>query len=366
MKKAVLILIMLFLLSFPASADFYDEQYDKSGAGELYENLPDDVKDFFDELSINPSDSRWINSIKTGNVFTMVFGIIKNDGKEPLITAASIIAVILLTAAFKTFSEKAETDTLMSYIATVSSAGAVLLPVYSIISATARSIRAGAQFMLSFVPIYATILTASGKVTTSAVSGSLLMAASEGIVQLSTYIITPISGAYLAVCLCGSVSPIINISGISELMKKAVNWSLGLIMTVYMGVLSIQTTVNSAADSLAIKTGKFMIGSFIPVVGAPISEALGTVGSCMSLLRSSVGIYGVIVLVLILLPTVVQLLLWRLSLILSSSVASMFECEKISSVLKSADSAVSFLVGILLICSLAFIISVTVLALSGG
>ncbi len=368
MKKVLFtVLLLLFLFSFSANAEqLYEEQYEKSGAGSLQENLPEETKELLESLEIDPSNSEWVNKITTGNVFTMIADIIKTEGKTPISTAAAVIGVVLLISAIKSFSARESTDTLMSYIATVAVAGVALLPLYNVITATARTVKAGAQFMLSFVPVYCTVLVASGKPTTSAVSGSLLMGASEGVVQLATYVITPIAGAYLAVCMCGCVSPVINMSGIAELIKRTVNWSLSLLMTVYMGVLSIQTTINAAADNLAVKTGKFVVGSFVPVVGGPISEALTTVGACVSLLKSSVGIYGIVIEALLVIPTVLWLFLWRLSLIASSSVAAMFELPKIATLIKAADTAVSFLMGILLICALAFILTLTVLTLSGG
>ncbi len=367
MKKRILtILVLMLLFSVPASADIYTEQYETSGAGSLYETLPDDVKEFFDDLEIDPSSGDWVNKVTAGNVFTMLLDSLKENGRAPLTTATAVIAVVLLLAAFRGFADKPEMETVMSYISTVTAAGVVLVPVFGIITSTVRSIKAGAQFMLSFVPVYCTVLVASGKPATGAASGGLLLAVSEGVVQLSSNIITPIIGSYLAVCMCSSVSPVLKTSGVAELMKKSANWIMGFIMTVYIGILGIQTTVNAAADNLAVKTGKFMIGSFVPVVGAPISEALTTVQSCVSLLKSSVGIYGVVVLALILLPTILELALWRISLLLSAVASSMFECDKVAAILRSADAAVSFLMGILLLNSVAFIISLTILTTAGG
>lgn len=367
MKKIlVTAFILLFLFSVPVGAELYEEQYEKSGAESLYDALPDETKELLDRLEISPKDSGFVNKITTGNIFTLIIEIIKTNGKIPAITALSVLGIVLVIAAIKSFGGKPESDTLMSYIATIAVAGAALLPLYNVITSAARTIKAGAQFMLSFIPVYCTILVSSGKPLTSATSGALLLGASEGLIALATYIITPLCVAYLSVCMCGSLSPVLNVSGLSELYKRAATWSLTGVMTVYMGVLSIQTTVNAAADNLALKTGKFVVGTFIPVVGGAVSEAIGTVGACVSLLKSSIGIYGIIAEALIVIPMVLWLIVWRLMLLLSSSVATLFDCPKISLLLRAADTAVSFLLSVLLICSLAFILSLTVLMVSGG
>ncbi len=365
MKRIIILLLFVLMFSAPVHADLYGEQYEQSGAGSLYDALPNDVKDFFDGLPVNSANSDWVNSLKTENVFKMIWESLKTNGKTPLVTAASIVGMLLLCSALAPFFDGQAMNTVMAYTTSAVTAGTVLLPVYGAITSVVNTVKVGAQFMISFVPVYCTVLTAAGKPTTAAASGSLLLAANETVVLLSSSIIVPTVGAYLAVCICGTLTPIAKTEKIAELMKKVANWTIGLIMTVYIGILGIQTTVNSAADSLAVKTGKFMIGSFVPVVGAPISEALTTVKACVSLLKSSVGIYGVVATALILLPAVAQLFMWRLSLLLSSAAAELLSSGKTAALLKAADSTVSLLMGILLICSVAFIISLTILTAVG-
>ncbi len=368
MKKIVFTVIFLLLVfNINASADVYSEQLDLSGAEELQDSIPDSVKDIFGDLDIDITQSDWVNKINTGNVFTIIKDFIADGGKAPLRAGVSVISLVLIVAAFCTFcGERQEIKGTALYVSALSVSSVALVPLFSVITAAARSIKAGADFMLSFVPVYGTVLFASGKPVTSAVSSSILLAASEGLAQLSSKVLTPLIGSYLAVCICSSVSPVIGGSGIAELIKKVATWVIGLISTVYLGILSLQTTVNASADTLAVKTGKFLIGSFIPVVGGVMSEALTTVQSCVSLLKTSVGIYGIVVLILILLPVIIELCVWRVVLLVSASVSGIFENTVLASVLRAADAAVSFLLGIMLICALAFIISVTVITAAGG
>lgn len=366
MKRIITVIVLLFVFSFSVSADVYTDQYNASGAEKLYESLPEDTKEIFDRFGIDPSQNDWVNSINTGNIFTLIKEFIASGGRVPLMTGAALMALILIISAFNLFCEREDAKTPIDYISALSVSAVALVPVFTVISSAARSIKAGAQFMLSFVPIYGAVLFASGKPVTSAASGTLLLAASEGLIQLSSYVITPLVGSYMALCLCSSLTPIINNAGLAELIKKAANWIIGLISTVYLGVLSFQTTVNSAADTLAVRTGKFIVGSFVPVVGGAVSEALTTVQSCVGMLRTSVGIYGAVALALILLPVIIELLLWRAVLLICASVSSVFESNRIGALLRSADAAVSFLLGIMLLCGLAFIVSITVITSAGG
>lgn len=366
MKKLILILFFCLCFSVPASANTYKEQFDLSGAGSLQDALPDSAANALDELGITLEDSGWVNNLTTGNVFSLIKNFLSSGGKAPLRSGLAIVSLIIIIAAFKFFSDEHDKSPVVDYVAVLSVSLTALIPVYSVITAAAGAIKSGAQFMLTFVPVYGAVLIAAGKPLTGASSGAVLLAAGEGIMALSTFVITPLVGSYLAVCISGSVSPLLKTSRLADLLKKTASWALGLIMTVYVGILSLQTAVNSAADNMAVRTGKFLIGSFVPLVGGALSEALGTLQSSVSLLRSSVGIYGIVALIAILLPVLLELLLWRAVLLLTGTVADVFGSDSISGLLKSADAAVGFLISLLLICAFAFIISLSVLSLIGG
>ena len=146
----------------------------------------------------------------------------------------------------------------------------------------------------------------------------------------------------------------------SQAVKKLALWVLSLITTVFLGILSIQTVVNAHADNLSMRTAKFIIGSSVPVAGGVLSEALGTLTASMSLLKSTVGIYGVVICCLIFLPIIIELVLWRITLWVSDFVALQFSLSKISGLLQSLDTVLSVLIGIILLTCAMFIISLSV------
>ena len=95
-------------------------------------------------------------------------------------------------------------------------------------------------------------------------------------------------------------------------------------MTVFTGFLSIQSVIGKAADNMTVKTTKFFVGSMVPVVGGALSEALTTVTAGIGMLKSTAAMWCVIVLAIILLPTIIELFLWRIVLSLLASFSQMF------------------------------------------
>lgn len=139
----------------------------------------------------------------------------------------------------------------------------------------------------------------------------------------------PLLGIFLAFCIAGSLNSQINIGGIISTVKKVVVWTLGFLLTIFVGLLTIRGIVAGSADTVATKTTKFLLGSFVPVVGGALSEALNSVQGCMGVIRSSVGSLGIIVCVLTFLPLLLTILLLMGTLHLSAGVAELMSVEKV-------------------------------------
>lgn len=362
----ILILCSLLSLVLPLYAaaeesgspdEFYSEQYKNSGAEEIENNLPEQTREYFKNNGIDPSDYNWVNSISAESVFKHIFTFIASGAKAPLKAGAGIIAIILISAALGCVEIKSSAMTAAVYAAAAASAAVIAVPVSSVINASVNALRGTGIFMLSFIPIFAVIVAASGAAVTAASMSALLLAAAETVTYISSFAVLPLMGGYLAVSLSGAVSPAIKKSGIAETVKKLAFWIMAFISAVFIGILGIQTAVNASADTLASKTAKFIIGSSVPVAGGVLSEAINTVTASMGLLKSSVGIYGALACAVTLLPLVIELLIWRAVLLVTSAVSELFSLGGIAGLLRAVDSMMSVLIGIILLVGAMFVIS---------
>lgn len=363
MKRIILCFIFMFIFILPVSAeeaDIYSEQYEISGAGELEDALPDSTREYFSEIGIDPKDPDWIDSISGENVFKHIWEFIKTGAKTPLRAGAAILGIILITAAFSAVNEESSVMTAAMYACTLTAAAVIGIPIFESITAAVNATKALSVFMLSFIPLFAAVAAASGAAVTSVSMNSLLLLCAQGLSFLSSFVVLPLMGGYLAVGISSSVSPLLNRSGLAEGIKKIALWVLSFISMIFVGILSLQTAVNSAADSLAMRTAKFILGSTVPIAGGALSEAVSTVTASMGLLKSSVGIYGVVAVSAIFLPIIIELLLWRIILTVCSFVSELFSVPKFSNTLKAVDMMLSVLIGIVLLSSAVFIISLTV------
>ncbi|MCL2513620.1 MAG: stage III sporulation protein AE, partial [Oscillospiraceae bacterium] len=140
-------------------------------------------------------------------------------------------------------------------------------------------------------------------------------------------------------------------------VKKVFNIVLAFFGTVFAGLLTIKGFAANAADTVALKGAKFLIGSAVPVIGGIISEGLGSVMSSFSLIKTTVGVIGIIILVLINLPALIEMVLWWLTLATASFVSETLGLKNIAALLNSIASAVSMLTVFLLFNAFVFIVS---------
>lgn len=371
MKKTVFVLIIVTLVFSAygfgvfAEDDYYREIYEQSGAGEIKDAVGDTAREFFESEGIDPSDYNWVNSLKSENVFSHIFGFIKSGAKAPFKAAFTLLGIILIAAAVKAFKGEREVDTSIKFALTLAACGTVIYSVINSVNAAVNVIKGTASFMLAFVPVFMGIVSVSGAPVSAAASGGMLLAAAEFTGGTAAFFITGLMGAYLSVSVSTSVSPLLEGGSLASLLKKTGMWVMGLISAVFLGVLSAGSAVNSAADSLSVKTAKFIIGTCVPVAGTAISGAVGTVSSSLSLLKSSVGIYGAVALAVTALPVIIELLLWRLILGFSGFLCSLFSLDKTNKLLKAVDGMLAFLTGALILVETTFIISLTVCVSAG-
>lgn len=369
MKYTVAFIIIIMIFSASASAyaasDPYAEGYELSGAAELEGELPREAAELLREAGIEPENSSWGSSLSVSRVLSHLLSLLSGKAAAPLSAGGGLLGLIILSAAFPAVSDGKRNGGI-PLVTVLCTALCVAAPVWKSIYAAVGAIKSCSEFMLAFVPVFAGIAAISGSSISIAPSSAVLLAAAEGVGAAAAFIIIPLMGAQLAMSLCSAVSPLSVGNGLAEGIRKAAMWLFSLITTVFLGILGIQNAVNSAADTVALKTGRFILGTAVPIAGAALSEAAATVAASLSLLRASVGIYGIAALSAILLPIIVDILLWRAVLLLCASAARQFSLAAVDSVLSAIEQMLALLFGIIMLVAAMLIIALSVTVSARG
>ena len=140
---------------------------------------------------------------------------------------------------------------------------------------------------------------------------------------------------------------------------------MGLLLTAFIGIMALQTSVSAAADTAATKSAKYLLGSFIPVIGSAVSDAVMAARGCIDLVKTSVGGFGILAAAIIFLPALLQAVAWYVVLTLGMFVCELLESRQLRSLLGSFSAAFGMLISIMA-SFLVMAVSCTALILSLG
>ncbi len=374
MKKGLLLLLglmMLFCYSVSAEniSELYEEQLEVSGAADLLDQLPSETRELLEKLGITELEITGVSNLKPDSLIKQIVQLAADAGREPLRSCAVVLAVVLLHAWLSGVSQTLGGEkgaSLFSILSSLVACATVVTPIAACITQTAEVTETLAVFMMSFVPVYAAILLSSGYAVSAVSFQSIVLYAAQLLSLLSNSVIVPLMGISLALGVIGSLSPTVRLGRVGDAIGKTAVWVLTVGTMLFTGLLSLQNLAGSSADSLGNRMWRFSLASFVPVVGASLSEAFTTVRSCLGLLRSTTGAIGIAISVAVVLPTLLKCVLWNACLALCGMCSELFELESITSLIRASQSVMKCLIAVLCAGSLFAVIAVTVVTVATG
>lgn len=338
--------------------------------GEFIESLPDSVIDSLPEgvFSDDPEELRMAASEAGGVAYLLgrlfdAFGTALTD-LVPIL--ATLCGIIVLSAVAHTFA-----SSLGAGLASAVGFAARLCSYCSIAALSVSAVGRLQQFfdglvssVTAFLPLSG-VLYAMGGNFTGAVSGSATLSAILTFCQLFLgKSVLPVFFFCLSLTLLQTFDGVGGFAGqsISATVKKWYSTALGFVMMILTTSLAAQSILSAKADSAAMRGAKFAAGSFIPVAGGTISSTLGTLAASVELMRGSVGIVGVVVVLLMLIPVVVFLALLRGIFALSSFLAGVLGCHGEQRLLSEVGALYGYLEGIAALSSVVFLVAFALFA----
>ena len=372
MKRIVvtLLIIIIPLVSvFTVSASTFSDALEEIGGGNLSNSLDQNSQDSLKNLGIDEKDYNSIINLSFSDFFKEILRIAGQEGVTPLSSLALVMCLLLIYSVFDNFRDDLKSrnmqtisDAVFVIIITLS----IVTPVVSVVNRAVTSIENAGSFMLLYIPIMVVALITNGQSVTGASYYSFVVMVGEGITWLSSHLIAPLLSVFLGVSVTSSISSDIKIDGIIRELSKFIKWVIAFVMTVFSGLLTFKTLITTAADTVSTRAVRFTLSSFIPIVGSALSEAYKTIQGSMTLLKTGLGVFVIISVVIVFLPVIINCLLWIISLNISIGVADMLGVKAPSSVLKSCSSVLSTLLVIILCVMAIYVISTAIILTLGS
>lgn len=347
--------------------ELYQEQLEESGAGELMDSLPQETQELLRQLGIEGVDWQPLSAVEPQSFFEQMASLAAGELPQPLAAAASIGGVLLLCSLASgmkiSFGER-QLGSVISVTGTLCACAVIAPPVISCIQQTSQLIEGAGAFLLAGVPVLAGLMIACGQPVSASGWTIFLLAAGNAVSFLSSVVLLPVMNIFLGLSLASSVSPEIRLDSLCSAVAKTVRWVLVLVVTIFTGLLSAQSMISASADGAAVKAGKMLAG-FVPVVGGLLGDAMGTVQSCVKLLKSGVGAFGLLAALCLFLPAVLRCLLWIACCTLCSAAGDLLGISEVTAVLRAASQVLQTLLAVAVSCAAVMLVA-AVLVMQGG
>lgn len=357
-------LTALMTVNAPA-ADYEDisEDYDR-----LLYGIPDDVADILPDGFYSQDVSEIHSAVEQMSGFEYiadtVMSILGLEIGNALKLLATLLTVIVLSALLRTVSTLMRSNTIKSVVG-ICGTGAVICAVmmlqYDSINMVKSFLDRLNVLANSMVPIMGTLYAMGGNVAQAAVNNSAMMIFLTVCETLCNRTVMPVAVLCLGFALASAFSPSVDLKGVAAFVKKSYTVIISFVMMLLMTVLAAQSTLASASDGIAARTAKFVAGNFIPVVGSSVGESLKTVAGSVKYIRSTVGIAGIVIIILLLLPTLISVITARLAIMLSGTAARILGCREEANILGELTSIYGYFLAVICVCSVLFIFALTLL-----
>lgn len=356
--QIALTVFMVFSLTITAFADFSEFENDvypriSGSAGDVAEGL--------ERVGIDSDNPESVKNLSTGGVIGYIADIVKGAVSRPLRLMLTVAVFAVICQLTTTLSNKAglygEFFLLICFI-TVS--GSVISAFESAIVAM-KSCHA---FMMSYIPIFAGVAAASGNLAAAASYNAIVLYFCEAAAALAATVLKPILACMLVMAVTQAMNP--DLINITATLRNALTVIIGFVMTMFLGIIGLQSLVGRAAEGLAVRAGKYAVSSFVPVIGYSLSESYKAVSLSLSAIRTSIGGFGIVVLCLYMLSPIVTVWVYRTACSLSAWLCRLVGTERLAAMIQGVGDVFGFAQTVLLMFMLMLTVSTGMLIILGG
>lgn len=349
MKYRILLILCVCLLAVPAHAAEIPQELQSAlprGAAELLEGVDCRDPDGF--------------SAGIGQILDFMANRFGGVLRRQMRGAAAILMAVILCAAAENLYQGAggKTPLFLSMAGALSVALLTAGDLESLIGLGTETVGQLALFGKVLLPTLAAATAASGAVTTAAFQQVGTVFLVNLLLQLIDGVLMPMVYLYIGMLTAAACTGEARLHAIAEGLKKLLSWILSTALLLFTLYLSVVRVISGAVDGAAVKVAKTAISGVVPVVGGIIADAAETVLAGAGLLKSSVGIFGMLgILAACALPFLrlgVQYLLYKLAAFLSAAVGSQTLCKLIDGL----GGAFGLVLGMTGACALLLLVSV--------
>lgn len=379
MKKGIttLMILLIFLIipmtyTYGASEEeTIQSQQDEFKINEFIDKSEQYTGEFFEGIDIQEILNQAIKGeVDNSTIIKRILNLLGQEVIMNLKAIGSILAIIIIHAILKSISENLQNDgiTKLIYYAQYIMIVTIIMTNFSgIVTLVQDTTNNLVAFMQMLVPLLIVLMTYTGSITTSTVLEPIILFLVNFVGNMIQTMIIPLVLVFTSLVIISKISEQVQVDKLAKFLKSGIVWFLGIVLTIFVGVVSLEGTLSSSVDGITAKTTKAVVSSAIPVVGKILGDAVDTVLGCGIVLKNAVGIIGVIIIIGICIMPIIKLAILTISYKLVAVATQAIADSKITGLLDEIGDIFKIFLGIL--CAISFMIIIAtalVLKMSNG
>lgn len=292
---------------------------------------------------------------------------------QEVVLNGKLIVTIVILAVFSMVLETLQTaferNTVSKIAYSISYMVIIILAInsfYVAIGYAKDAITSMIQFMMAMIPLLFTLLASLGNVVTVSVMHPLIVFMIHLIGTLIYVVVFPLLFFSAVLNIVSTLSDKYKVTQLANLLRNLSVGLLGVLLTVFLGVISVQGVTSSVTDGVALRTAKYITGNFVPVVGRVFSDATDTVITASLLVKNAVGLTGVIILLFLCAFPALKIMTLALIYNVSAAIMQPLGDSPVVSCLKTVGKSMIYVFAALAAVGLMFFLAITILLTAGN
>ena len=247
-----------------------EEQQSSFGIRDFLKEAENYSPDFVKDLDIsNIFNSALTGKIDNSNILKKILNLAGVQVLDTLKILINILLIVLIHSILKSITdglENGEVSKIVYYVQYVLIVTIIMANFTDILKSVEETIENLVGFSGSLVPLLVTLMTYTGSITTTAVIEPILLFMIEFITNLIKTLVIPFISIITVLIIISKITDKVQISKLGNFLKSSVVWALGIILTIFVGVVSLEGSLTSSVDGVTAKTAKAAVSSLIPIV----------------------------------------------------------------------------------------------------
>lgn len=325
MKRLLMLLILIMVLSVPVSAMEFTAPSAPSDAQEL---MPAETESFAQGL------------------WTVIKSAVVKFAPDLTAAAGSCLgltAVVLLASLLNAMPGSSKK--MIRFVTTLALSTILLGQANTMINLCAKTVRQISDYGKLLLPVMTASLAAQGGTTgaTALYAGTALF--DTVLSSIISNLLVPMVYVFLALAAANSATGENLLKKLRDFIKWLMTWSLKTILYIFTGYMGITGVITGTADAAAVKAAKLTISGVVPVVGGILSDASEAVVLGAGVMKNAVGIYGLLAVAAIWIAPFLQIGAQFLLLKLTAVLCGVFGVKEASDLIEDFSSAMGLLLG---------------------